>query len=177
MLCIYQLCVCIFAVVSCLPWCILLSKNRSICMPLPARTVLLVWNKEQRQFYVKIVIFWQLYFCVCIIFVYVFLLFIPDLNCIILYFLPIAGGHQRDVVCLWWPIAPSSKCGRIGGWGGGVVAGSQPMSTAVHITWPGAQMKFGDLPPYLTYMTYSIFPVRFLVSWFKGTVAWDGFLA
>ncbi len=37
-----------------------------------------------------------------------------------------------------------SKCeGR--GW----VAGS--WSTAVHITWHGAQINFGDLPPYLTY--------------------------
>ncbi len=39
-----------------------------------------------------------------------------------------------------------SKCGVIGG-----VAGSQPMSTAVNITWYGAQINFGDLPPYLTY--------------------------
>ncbi len=39
-----------------------------------------------------------------------------------------------------------SKCG------GGGVAGSQPMSAAVHITWHGAQIKFGDLvPPYLPY--------------------------
>jgi hypothetical protein len=29
--------------------------------------------------------------------------------------------------------------------------GSQPKSTAVHITWHGAQINFGDLPPYLTY--------------------------
>ncbi len=36
-------------------------------------------------------------------------------------------------------------------WEGMGGAGSQPMSTAVHITWPGAQMNFGDLPPYLTY--------------------------
>ncbi len=33
------------------------------------------------------------------------------------------------------------------GWG---VAGSQPMSTPVHITWHGAQINFGDLPHYLT---------------------------
>ncbi len=39
-----------------------------------------------------------------------------------------------------------SKCGGRGG-----VAGSQPMNTAVHITWHGAQVNFGDLPPYLTY--------------------------
>ncbi len=38
---------------------------------------------------------------------------------------------------------------RVGGGGG--IAGSQPMSTAVHITWHGAQINFGDLPSYLTY--------------------------
>ncbi len=39
-----------------------------------------------------------------------------------------------------------SQCGGMGGsWG------AQPMSTAVHITWQGAQIYFGDLPPYLTY--------------------------
>ncbi len=31
------------------------------------------------------------------------------------------------------------------------VAGSQPMSTTVHITLHGTQINFGDLPPYLTY--------------------------
>ncbi len=36
-------------------------------------------------------------------------------------------------------------------WGEGPVAGSQPMETAVHITWHGAQINFGDLTPYLTY--------------------------
>ncbi len=36
--------------------------------------------------------------------------------------------------------------------GRGGVAGSQPMSTAVHITWHGgAQINFGDLPTHLTY--------------------------
>ncbi len=44
-----------------------------------------------------------------------------------------------------------SQCG---GDGGGGVAGSQPMSIAVHITWLGAQINFGDLPPYLTYGTW-----------------------
>ncbi len=39
-----------------------------------------------------------------------------------------------------------SQCGGIRG-----VAGSQPMSTAVHITCHGAQINFGDLTPYLTY--------------------------
>ncbi len=45
-------------------------------------------------------------------------------------------------------LAYESKCG---GWGGGEVLGSQPMSTAVHITCHGAQINFGGLPPYLTY--------------------------
>ncbi len=35
--------------------------------------------------------------------------------------------------------------------GQGGFVGSQPMSTAVHITWHGAQINFGDLAPYLTY--------------------------
>ncbi len=35
--------------------------------------------------------------------------------------------------------------------------GSQTMGTAVHITWHGAQINFGYLPPYLTYgQTYTI---------------------
>ncbi len=34
------------------------------------------------------------------------------------------------------------------------VAGSQPMRTAVHITWHGAQINFRDLPPYLTYVPH-----------------------
>jgi hypothetical protein len=37
------------------------------------------------------------------------------------------------------------------------VAGSQPMSTAVHMTLYGAQNNFGDQPPYLT---YSVTPWR-----------------
>ncbi len=45
-----------------------------------------------------------------------------------------------DAVYLCWPIAPS----RIRGGGGGV-AGSHPMGTAVHITWHGAQINFGYL--------------------------------
>ncbi len=36
----------------------------------------------------------------------------------------------------------------VGGWG---IAGSQPKSKAVHITWHGAQINFGYLTPYLTY--------------------------
>ncbi len=35
--------------------------------------------------------------------------------------------------------------------GEGGVAGSQPISTAVHIMWHWAQINFGDLPPYLIY--------------------------
>ncbi len=54
-------------------------------------------------------------------------------------------GSQRDV-CLCWPIAPSYTS-PIQMRGDGGVAGSQPMSTAVHITWHGAQINFGDLPP------------------------------
>ncbi len=37
-----------------------------------------------------------------------------------------------------------------GDWWGCGVSLSQPMSTAVHITWHGAQINFGDLPLYLT---------------------------
>ncbi len=57
-------------------------------------------------------------------------------------------GLQGDVVYLSWSIAPlvyEPKYGR------GRGCGSQPMRTAVHITWHGAQMNFGDLTPYLTY--------------------------
>ncbi len=57
-------------------------------------------------------------------------------------------GSQRDVVCFCWPIAHWYKSPNAGGGG---VAGSQPMSTAVHITWYGAQINLGDLPPCLTY--------------------------
>ncbi len=60
---------------------------------------------------------------------------------------------QRGVVHLCWPIAPrnyESKCGGREG-----VAGSQPMNRAVHITWHGAKINFGDLPPYLTYCSRS----------------------
>ncbi len=49
-----------------------------------------------------------------------------------------ARGLQRDVVYLSWPIAPSYSSPNARGWGGGVIAGSQPMSTAVHITGHGA---------------------------------------
>ncbi len=56
-----------------------------------------------------------------------------------------------DVVYLCWqyrPLIYESKCG---GWGWGEGCWSFPMSTAVHITWHGAQINFGDLPPYLSY--------------------------
>jgi hypothetical protein len=52
-----------------------------------------------------------------------------------------SGGH-RDDFYLGWPIAYSSMSPN----GGRGVAGSQPMSTAVH-NW--AQINFGDLTPYL----------------------------
>ncbi len=51
-----------------------------------------------------------------------------------LWGLPITRALQGDVVYLSWPIALlvyEPKCG-------GGVAGSQPMRTAVHITWHGA---------------------------------------
>ncbi len=61
----------------------------------------------------------------------------------------ICGGQGVTRRCrLSWltraPLVYEPKCG-----GGG--CGSQPMRTAVHITWHGAQINFGDLAPYLTY--------------------------
>jgi hypothetical protein len=42
--------------------------------------------------------------------------------------------------------------------GGGGVAGSQPMRTAVHTSSDiGAQINFGDLTPYLTYAPHLFF--------------------
>ncbi len=41
----------------------------------------------------------------------------------------IPRGSQRDVVYIGWPIAPSYMSPNVGGW----VAGTQPMSTAVHM--------------------------------------------
>ncbi len=46
-----------------------------------------------------------------------------------------------------------------GGWG----VGSQPMSTAVHITWHGAQTNFGDLPPYLNRGIFWIFFLQYVL--------------
>jgi hypothetical protein len=74
-------------------------------------------------------------------------------------------GLQGDVVYLSWPIAPliyKPKC-RGRGW----VAGSQPMRTAVRITWHGAQINFEDLTPYLTYA------YRPLDGTIKGSLTWD----
>ncbi len=53
-----------------------------------------------------------------------------------------------------------------GQWG---VAGSQPqpMSTAVHITWHGAQINFGNLPTYLTYGVCAFNYVLFLSERFR----------
>ncbi len=55
-------------------------------------------------------------------------------------------GLQIDVVYLGWPKAPSYMSPIAGGGG---VARSQPMSTAVLYT--GAQINFGDLTSNLTY--------------------------
>ncbi len=70
---------------------------------------------------------------------------------------------------------------------GGGIAGSQPMSTAVHITWHGAQVNFGDLPPYLTFaykysswnlckMPCSLSTVSLLVNCVWGWNSWTAFL-
>ncbi len=56
------------------------------------------------------------------------------------------GGFQRDVV-----FADQYRPRIRVQMRGGRVARSQPMSTAVHITWHGAQINFGNLPQYLTY--------------------------
>jgi hypothetical protein len=61
-----------------------------------------------------------------------------------------AGGYKRDVVYLCWPLAPLYTSPDARGMGGGVT-GSQPMSTAVHITWHGAPINFGDLHIYLCF--------------------------
>ncbi len=49
--------------------------------------------------------------------------------------------------------------------GDGGVAGSQPMSTAVHITRHGAQRNLGDLPPYLTYEADTWYVTQRSYSW------------
>jgi hypothetical protein len=60
------------------------------------------------------------------------------------------GGLQGDVVYISW-LTNSALVYRVQMRGDGGIVGSQPMSTAVHITWHGAQINFGDLTPYLTY--------------------------
>jgi hypothetical protein len=86
-------------------------------------------------------------------------------------------GLQRDVVFLCWPIAPTPIESQSGGMGGGVV-GPQPMSTVLPITWHGAQINFGDLPPCLTYeVTLTAIPLKQnfkTLTKFKGTFRRDG---
>jgi hypothetical protein len=86
---------------------------------------------------------------------------------------PASRRLQRDVVYLCWPIAPPASYTSLNAGGmGGRIAGSQPMSTAVHITWHGAQINFGDLTPYLTYACKSqkfFFKVfcRIVTAWIR----------
>jgi hypothetical protein len=56
--------------------------------------------------------------------------------------------------CRLYSLTNSALVIRVQMRGRGEVAGSQPMTTAVHITCHGAQKSFGDLPPYLTYEQY-----------------------
>ncbi len=49
--------------------------------------------------------------------------------------------------CLSW-LTNSALVYRVQMMRDGGIVGSQPMSTAVHITWHGAQINFGDLSPY-----------------------------
>ncbi len=55
------------------------------------------------------------------------------------------GVAKRCRLSFGWPIAPSYMSPNAGRG----VAGSQPMSTAVHME--GTRINFGDLTPYLTY--------------------------
>jgi hypothetical protein len=50
---------------------------------------------------------------------------------------------QRDAVFLYTDQQRPRNTSPNAGEGG--VAGSQPMTTAVHITWHGARINFGDL--------------------------------
>jgi hypothetical protein len=77
--------------------------------------------------------------------------------------------HPRDTIGLYYlatggykemSSTPSYTSPNAGGWGEGGIAGSKPMSTAVHITWLGAQINFGDLTAFLTYA----FPGRYAVA-------------
>jgi hypothetical protein len=70
-----------------------------------------------------------------------------------------------------------SECRGMGG-GGVEVAGSQPMSTAVHITWHGAQINFGDLPPYswtfgaTGLMWQSVACIKSYLEIYMGVMSW-----
>ncbi len=78
-------------------------------------------------------------------------------------FLPVGsvqGFTNRCRLSLLTNSAPSYTSPNAGGWG--EVAVSQPMSTAVHITWHGAQINFGDLPPYFKPMVRSLYCIIFL---------------
>jgi hypothetical protein len=56
--------------------------------------------------------------------------------------------------------------------GEGGFAGSQPMSTAVHISRDnGVQINFGDLPPYLTFGFQSSDIVQYLSVFFRCLVS------
>ncbi len=56
-------------------------------------------------------------------------------------------------------------------WG---VAGSQTMRTAVHITCHGAQINFGDLTPYLTYVVMAtLYFKSLLLLWSDGYRWWS----
>jgi hypothetical protein len=58
--------------------------------------------------------------------------------------------HLSPLVVSWrWGCA-AGGCG---------VAGSQQMSTAVHVTWHEAQINFEDLPPYLSFAVQGAVPV------------------
>ncbi len=58
-------------------------------------------------------------------------------------------GLQRDVVYLGWPIAPSYMSPNAGGWGE-----LRGVSQWVHL-YTRAQISFGDLTPYLTFVDHT----------------------
>ncbi len=64
---------------------------------------------------------------------------------------PVAGPQRVTKRCRLSLLTNSALVIRVQMRGEGEVAGSQLMSTAMHITWHVAQTNFGDLPPYLTY--------------------------
>ncbi len=57
-----------------------------------------------------------------------------------------AGGH-KEMSSINSALVYESKCGRRGGGVAGLSQWVQPC-----ITWHGAQINFGDLPPYLSYV-------------------------